>query len=895
MRDIHLWADRENGVLVQGIDSPQAVSRIDLVQEDAIRFVVHGVRRYQTRPSPAAYYEEPITESAIRLAIGTIDRAPASGTFRLRVADQTTAALTWPASFANAAAVTEFKASILAALQGLSNVGADGIRIDDPAGTPANFFYFTWSDADRDDEIEVVENRLLPWVDASVTPGATPSGYTQLVKFVRFPVALTGAFSRPLPPAVTVIETRAGAEGTNAEQTLVFPAGCMGAVALARDGIATRTMGVDGITATQIASALNEIVPGADTDPAFRVTERTALAGRRFAVEFIGGLAAAAQPLLGIAMLDQIALPHWTGTLDLSDTPLPVEQALNGASNVTLTLELVLGADETYLVPCRVVNDMTRPGTLDAVEQAGAIAIRERVVYIADSEEPYVEAAPGLVFVPTEAGQEFVLSHDLNTMQPAVRVSRRVTADPETWEQVHDDEFDAVALTESTVKIYLPCELVEDEGSPAFVGNYKFFVTSPTAKVVIYAHQHDYDGVRDTLPGGQTLRAKLAALDAAIAALSGEGLVPAARISGKLSPSQIDLDALSAALGTNGECLATLRGLIGDARIIDAIAGALGGNTTFIETLKTAVANPDVSGAIVDAIKDDADFLSLMRSAILSALQTGGALPDGAILIEIPDLVETYPAPRLAPGDGEITPVEFFSPIPRAVFGVADGGTLTGTLAKPGGTASAHYYTVSGQSRSQSIPGARGEIFSSGQKITHDGRVWYAARIDGTSAYPLALERELWTIHVSEEMLAQSTRFAAAFTAALRLAGNTRGQAVVRVLSGTAPQQAGTGVGLNLADIAWDSEPMIEQRVILSPGTVHHGFAFEIERDAEGEISATKTLYTKTSEATPPTGGASFVLRAELVMVDVENTVGDPRGAITLSMRGARASIVPID
>jgi hypothetical protein len=957
MRTVNFYADRLKGDLVQGLDAPNPLGELAYVQGDTLEVIVHSVIGNPSVPAIPTYVEEPLSFSAMRASIGYIDAAPRGGSFKLKVEDQVTAQLNWPADVSTKELRDAWKLQVLNALKALSNVDADAIRLDDPADTPAHIFYFTWLAEDDERAIEVIEKKLLPFIDSVVTPGFSSYGYTQQLKLIQYPLAMTTSFARPMPPAVTVIDTRTGATGINAEQTIIVPSGATGSVSFAWNGSQTRTIAVSALTAPGIAAALNEIVPDGATNPSFAVEVRPARGGYRFAVQFTGPLAGAPQDQLDPVMHDQQSVPWARGVLSL-DRP-GIEQALNGAGSVTLKFELVIvtgDGEETFIRTIVIANDMTAPSTPSDAETDGAIAVIEKPIYIDTSEaDPFLEAAPGFTFVPTTTGSSLVITHGLGTTRPDVRVTL-FTVNPALFaaaiatdagdvdgaidasfvssRTLKDSEFSESATSENVVQIGLPWTLRNSASNPnattgpSGVGPdfrlVKIDVASPMAILTTWSRKTLWSDCRESLPGGLTVAQKFALLEAAIGMLDGALTIDASQITGVLKVSQIDVSALATSLVNNANFATAFNSLLqSNSTLINAIAAALSNSATFVSTLTTIFANnPTLITQLGDLISTSTTFTSSIRETVYSILQGGGALPDGAVPMLVEDFEAFIPASqqiegpsitRVVPvteetttttsgGSSKLTQIKnstestpttlrTFVPLSRAITAPTSGGTVTDWLPRTG-TANAILTVGSGGAKIRSSGGRRGFVAAPGTKLVWGGRHYYPVVQIGDNYYPIECERELFSLIVSDAMLYAGSRFQATVPLTFRLSGDDRTgppprgriETVIEIGALTA-----AGSGGDLASITWT--PIIQQTILLSPTAAIHSFGVVIERASGGALSGLVKRYGKSSAFTP--AAANFALRGRATKFDIANDA-DPRGSLSIIMKGATASIAAL-
>ena len=863
MRQIDLYLDRPNGQFVQGINAANPVAALRVTQNETLDLRIHNAVRNAAVPALTPFVERPVEFSSIRASIGNIDHAPRSGSFKLRISGQTTAQINWT-SPTTPGAVTAFKASVLAALHALSNVEPAELIAVDPTDSPAHILYFQWTNA-RTDEIEVVEVKLLPWIAPLVTPGQTAAGYTQSVKLSQAPFVIATAFEREDAPLPTIVETRPGAIGTNAEQTLIIPAAAMGSLSLSWDGATTKTMSAGTVTAASISASLNAIVASGATAPRFRVEERPTRDARRFAIEFIGALAGADQPLLTVAAHDQEPLLYAQGLVNLDDN-LGIEQSLNGAASVTLKFELVINDEDgpaKFILPIEIVNDMTSAGTLATLEEIGAVLVVTREVFVdLGTAEAFADVAAGNAFtLPTTAvSSTFVIPRSFSDKHPDVSAVYRQLDDPETWIDLDDNLYIATHTSETSTTIQLldatgasqPVNIT-DPDDDLYATRFKFFFAARDTRVMMFTHKHTWDDVLDTLPAGQSLRAKLAALEAGLGQLGGELKIP---------PTSLDLPALIAAIVALIQSDATMRGLftdllttlITDAEIIRAIATELSKYDEFIETLKTCFANDELLSVLFEQLTKNLAFESFVRALVLETLQGGaGTLPPGTVLFVTPTWEFVFPPPQEIPApskrteafaDVQVTDTttksgtttvttgkqasanyseqatvryDLLSP---AIFAPADGGNVSGLLS-PTATAG-QKYTATAAVNARTATTRRGRDWKSGAILTRQNGHWYETRVDGTTLWPVEMEDQSMRYDISADMLFVGSRFALAWLLQAALEGNAIGTIDMIVEVGATAANGGIAVP------TWTQ--VFAPRIPLTPAMALHQFGLAIER-----------------------------------------------------------------
>src|SRR5436190_2072391 len=97
MRTVSLNVFEEKGDFVESVSSASAAVLAPFTEGDTIQFAVTKVVR-PSDPSKtlSTFVLNPWDFTQIRVSIGYIDRAMESGTFKLKVHDDLTAAITWP-------------------------------------------------------------------------------------------------------------------------------------------------------------------------------------------------------------------------------------------------------------------------------------------------------------------------------------------------------------------------------------------------------------------------------------------------------------------------------------------------------------------------------------------------------------------------------------------------------------------------------------------------------------------------------------------------------------------------------------------------------------------------------------------------------------------------------
>jgi len=308
----------------------------------------------------------------------------------------------------------------------------------------------------------------------------------------------------------------------------------------------------------------------------------------------------------------------------------------------------------------------------------------------------------------------------------------------------------------------------------------------------------------------------------------------------------------------------------------------------------------------VDGLEDALNALGMRVSAIEELLpKTNPSARSGtdtaqSLEIEIPDKAELFPGkfpedfdasaaakdgknlPRpggLLPAihDASVEPITIPLPSPTANPGQVYRNESGSPLLVPGGL------------------GRRGSYLEANEYAGSDGRVWYRLARDGTtnSFFPTDFERELFMLHINEEMLRPGSTFSLEFTLALCLFNAiTRAQYLLRIDVGAAPgQETPPPTGENLEDVTWVGTPLLTQRIIVSGLKITHRFGCAIRRTIAGLLLADRMAYGNWTAAGQAPASPSFTLRARLLQFDAENSVRGAKGTVFYGLTEAKAEI----
>jgi hypothetical protein len=308
----------------------------------------------------------------------------------------------------------------------------------------------------------------------------------------------------------------------------------------------------------------------------------------------------------------------------------------------------------------------------------------------------------------------------------------------------------------------------------------------------------------------------------------------------------------------------------------------------------------------VDDLEDALNTLGTRIGAIEDLLPSvnpaarSGTDTETSLEIEIPDHAEMFPGKFAEDFNAESAAKDGKNlPRPAGLLPAIHDASIE-ALALPLATAA----SVEGQVYQNNtgsavlIPGGlgrRGSFLETDGFAGSDGRVWYrlSRAGDTNSFYPIDFERELFMLHISEQMLRAGTRFSLEFELALRLFNaTTRAQYLLRLDVGSAPGQSDPApTGENLADVTWLSTPLLSQRIVLSELKITHRFGCAIRRDINGDVHADQMAYGNWTAAGESPESANFMLRARLVEFDTENSVRGAKGTVFYALSEAKAEI----
>lgn len=265
--------------------------------------------------------------------------------------------------------------------------------------------------------------------------------------------------------------------------------------------------------------------------------------------------------------------------------------------------------------------------------------------------------------------------------------------------------------------------------------------------------------------------------------------------------------------------------------------------------------------------------------------------------LSLPPVADIYP-PAKVRGSKE-NPRITLPPLPRAIyFGTAALNLGTATELPEANTAAGAVYVLpNSEIYMPARSPRRGRIISSADApyVMSDGYEWYPAdaKLSGSNIYyPVEMNRTLWELAITPEMLAPGRKLKVNWSVLLAMLAERpelRGVYTLRVRKGTMSSETNFGTATNVESVVWDTaggleEPLFSQRLSLTRSAVIHPFDLEIDRSSLGVLTAKRTAYGKSASAPAPQN-TQFILRAELTRFDLENytnTMGRPVGQVYL-------------
>ena len=289
-------------------------------------------------------------------------------------------------------------------------------------------------------------------------------------------------------------------------------------------------------------------------------------------------------------------------------------------------------------------------------------------------------------------------------------------------------------------------------------------------------------------------------------------------------------------------------------------------------------------------LEDLGERLETVESAIAIPGAGAASTPSWSSSIILPPFGEIFPAAPIRNGK----PTQ--PPLPRAIRDTTTTAIAGAEL--PAATSVGGSVYKWDATTEVYLPGdsfRRGRLIKKADApaVMSDGFHWWLAEEGPADIfYPTEMTRVLWEIVVSPEQLAPGRRLRLNWSFLLALVADRpelRGTYRLRVRKGVPTAESALGSAPNIEGITWDAAsgsevPLFEQTITLTRAGMIHEFAAEIVRASGGSLTASKTIYGKTTSTDAPSA-TNFILRAELSRFDITNyseATGLPVGQVFL-------------
>ena len=898
-----------------------------LVEGDDITI---GIRFCERRGDGRAVEVER-TVSAIRVSLGLVDERPTAGTWKIKYGDagdpsvenqNLTTALTYGAT------ATEV-GNALNALTDLIADYASGVTVELTNGS------YLISGLDDDATLTGTVNRLTPASAIRVLPyQRADESWVHEIRLVQTPVAFTGTQEAVLPPAPSISEVSAGSTVDDVElpekQKLKVPSTFRGLFGVRRtaEGLETGPLTFTGDPVEDagiLQAALNDSLltddEKEDSTEQFTVTASTTGA----LISFDGpSLVGIDQPLLVAYVVDA---PPGDSTFTLAMDRPELSASLRDTGSATpedekkyqLQIEYELEdvhdseIDRTVTVyrgEVTVVRDLAFDG------QADGVAIN----WLHEHRDDYKPVSPDNIITGTHSASDafgdgvatvFNIDHGLSSVNIT---ACQVIENSEPGDAlIPGTDFTWVVVNSGRIEITL---LGTYASSPPSTDGLYYVIEAAGPAATYNAHDQEISTITGTEGDLQSI---LTSALARIAAL--EALAPSGSAQNVLQTTTakicrwnfakvfetypwVDDPVTAPSSGKLAEVISQLKGT--DYLALTLLNAQHVASVANLSTILSGTTLPAASGYDGDVFTHDgASEISLPASGGrgVSYLQPGEFVTSNGST--------WYRVTPYARGAG----VTFTAATATDLLTAADNQLIdgrrvqvstTGTL--PTGLSSAtDYYVVNRDGDDFQLAATEGgdaiDITSTGSG-THT-----VTPQDETSYYPTDFERELFAFGVNNRQLVLKSSLTLNFGLELAVLPpqfrarqrSTRVHASLVIEVGRFPQATSPATtGLNLSDVTWDPNPVMEQRIVIGETPETHVLGYQVVRELASGVDtlSANAIYYGNAAATAAPYEFPFAVRGRIVRFDVEDDVSDPRGVLLISgldrFEGAEAPVTPL-
>lgn len=343
-----LWVNTDERKLVKSFQSNSEANKPQFTQGDLVPLKV--ILLESTGNQGVPFRNIKVTTETLKLALGRVDQAPASGTFTLTFGADTTASLAYNISAAD----------LSTALNGLTSITtAGGVTVSGVDGGPFTIaFDAVGAQAYITGDLALLEPAsVLNNVRKQTGDGSTKE--IQVIRLAEGVLALQDTFSAIAAPVATISTLTAGGSGANEIQQLVIDQECIGGLIALTFGAKSTSFNY-GATADEVKESLE-----GNTNIGAGNIAVTKVSDTIYTFEFIGTLADANQAEFTVDGSGLEGFSGFSASLDLDN--YSVESFLAGSANKEcyIELELTAGSDKTTLCTssAKIINDVINSAT----------------------------------------------------------------------------------------------------------------------------------------------------------------------------------------------------------------------------------------------------------------------------------------------------------------------------------------------------------------------------------------------------------------------------------------------------------------------------------------------------------------------------------------------------